>query len=182
MFIDCRGRGGPTVILDAGLGVDSGTTWALVQPPVSRFARVCRYDRGGMGRSDPRPGPHRSEQMVAELKALLAAAHVRAPYVLVGASFGGLTMELFASEHPGDVAGRLLVDAIHPDLDRRIAPLLGHAGERARRTALDRAATRPREALPARALRPRARKPPPDRRGPSTRGDRRDPAGRGRRP
>jgi hypothetical protein len=42
MSIDCRGRGEPTVVLDSGLGVDSATTWARVQPRAARFARVCR--------------------------------------------------------------------------------------------------------------------------------------------
>jgi pimeloyl-ACP methyl ester carboxylesterase len=97
---------------------------------------VCWYDRGGMGRSDPRRGPRTSERMVGELRALLTRVRVPGPYVLVGASFGGLNMQLFAAEHPRDVAGLVLVDAIHPDLDRRIARILGRAGERAREAAL----------------------------------------------
>jgi pimeloyl-ACP methyl ester carboxylesterase len=138
MYVDCRGRGAPTVLLDAGLGVDAGMTWARVQPGVARFARVCWYDRGGMGRSDPRPGPRTSARMVSELVALLAGAGIRPPYVLAGASLGGLNMQLFAARRPREVAGLVFVDAIHPDLDARIAGVLGPDDERAREIALER--------------------------------------------
>jgi pimeloyl-ACP methyl ester carboxylesterase len=74
--------------------------------------------------------------MVEELRALLAAAGIRGPYVLAGASFGGLNAQLFAAEHPRDVAGLVLVDAVHPDLDRRIARVLSPSEEGAREAAL----------------------------------------------
>jgi pimeloyl-ACP methyl ester carboxylesterase len=138
MYIECHGTGSPAVVLDAGLGVDAGTTWAQVVPRVARFTRVCWYDRGGMGRSEPRPGPRTSGRMTVELRELLTRAGVRPPYVLAGASFGGLNAQLFAAEHPHDVAGLVLVDALHPDLDRRIAKILGPDEERAREQALAR--------------------------------------------
>src|SRR5580700_510808 len=56
VHLDCRGTGSPTVLLDAGLG-DSSATWALVQPQVAKFTRVCSYDRPGLGWSDPSSGP-----------------------------------------------------------------------------------------------------------------------------
>src|SRR4051794_10188971 len=138
MFVDCRGKGSPAVVLDAGLGVDASSTWARVQPEVARFTRVCWYDRSGMGRSDERPGPRTSDRMVRELYALLGQARVPLPVVLAGASLGGLNAQLFAALHPADVAGLVLVDAIHPDLDRRIGALLGPSGEAAREAALAR--------------------------------------------
>jgi hypothetical protein len=55
MFLQCKGRGSPVVVLDSGLGVPSGTAWAGVVEQVSRFARVCRYDRPGLGSSEPAP-------------------------------------------------------------------------------------------------------------------------------
>jgi pimeloyl-ACP methyl ester carboxylesterase len=138
LFLDCRGSGPRTVVLDSGLGVDSTATWAEVRPAVARFARVCQYDRAGMGTSPPGPRPRTSQRMVDELRALLRAAGIEPPYVLVGASFGGLNAQLFASEHPREVAGVVLVDGLHPDLDRRIEPLLGRGGGAARRAALAR--------------------------------------------
>ena len=138
LFLDCRGAGPRTVVLDSGLGVDSNATWAAVRPAVARFARVCQYDRAGMGSSPPGPRPRTSQRMVDELHALLHAAEVKPPYVLVGASFGGLNAQLFASEHPREVAGVVLVDGLHPDLDRRIETILGRRASAERRKALAR--------------------------------------------
>ena len=136
MSIDCRGSGGPTVILDSGLGVDSTSTWAAVRPHVARFTRVCLYDRAGMASSEPGPRPRTIEAMTAELRGLLDAAKVEPPYVLAGASLGGMNAQYLAARHPDDVAGVVLVDSLHPDLDRRIEPLLGRRGARERRQAL----------------------------------------------
>jgi pimeloyl-ACP methyl ester carboxylesterase len=76
--------------------------------------------------------------MVDELRALLRAAGVQPPYVLVGASFGGLNAQLFASEHPREVAAVVLVDGLHPDLDRHIEAILGRRAGADRRAALAR--------------------------------------------
>jgi pimeloyl-ACP methyl ester carboxylesterase len=64
------------VVLDSGLGVPSGTAWAGVVERVSKFGRVCRYDRPGLGLSEPGPPPRTAARMVAELRALLHAARV----------------------------------------------------------------------------------------------------------
>ena len=71
--------------------------------------------------------------MTAELHALLGKAEVEPPYVLAGASLGGMNAQLFAARHPDEVAGVVLVDSLHPDLDREIEPLLGRRGARERR-------------------------------------------------
>src|SRR4051812_48700225 len=42
--IDCSGQGSPTVILESGSGGPS-VDWLMVQLEVSKFARVCSYDR-----------------------------------------------------------------------------------------------------------------------------------------
>jgi pimeloyl-ACP methyl ester carboxylesterase len=76
--------------------------------------------------------------MVSELHTLLPRAGIRPPFVLAGASLGGMNAQLYAARHPADIAGLVLVDSIHPDLDRRIAPLLGPSGEAARESALAR--------------------------------------------
>jgi pimeloyl-ACP methyl ester carboxylesterase len=122
--IDCRGSGSPTVILDGGLGVYSGT-WAGVMDDLAAAPfRVCRYDRPGLGESEAGDKPRTSERFVEELRTLLETAGEQPPYVLVGHSLGGLNVQLFAREHPGDVVGAVFVDAIHPDLDSRIGELL----------------------------------------------------------
>jgi pimeloyl-ACP methyl ester carboxylesterase len=115
LHLYCTGEGGaPTVVMDAGLG---GTVldWQRVQPGVARFARVCTYDRAGMGWSDPGAKPRTSQQIVKELHALLGNAGVEGPYVLVGHSFGGTNVQLYASRYPDEVAGMVLVDSATED-------------------------------------------------------------------
>jgi pimeloyl-ACP methyl ester carboxylesterase len=123
LFISCDGEGSPAVILDAGLG-GNYASWAAVQPDVARFTRVCSYDRAGMGRSDPGPTPRTSQQIVTELHALLSNAGVPGPYVLVGHSFGGFNVRLYASQYPDEVAGLVLVESTHEDQDERILAAL----------------------------------------------------------
>src|SRR5437773_7780752 len=93
----CTGTGEPTVILENGLG-GSGLGWSFVQPEVARFTRVCSYDRGGMGYSDPGPSPRTARRIVHELAQLLDRAGISGPLVLVGASTGGLFLRVFAYE------------------------------------------------------------------------------------
>ena len=110
----CEGEGSPVVVLDAGAG-DTLGTWDWVVPEVKKLTRVCAYDRAGLGRSDRGPVPRTSERIVAELRQLLERARVRPPYVLVGHSFGGLNVRLYAARHPDEVAGLVLVDATPED-------------------------------------------------------------------
>lgn len=110
----CRGTGGPVVVMDAGLG-GSSLDWSLVAPRLAAETRVCTYDRAGYGWSEPGPLPRTSERAVAELHTALERSGLSGPYILVGHSFGGLNMRLFASRFPGEVAGIVLVDAAHED-------------------------------------------------------------------
>ena len=110
----CQGSGHPTVVLEAGLG-DTLATWSWVQPEVARFTRGCAYDRPGLGASAPVDGPRTSDRIVEELRGLLDGAAVARPYVLVGHSFGGLNVRLFASRYPERVTGLVLVDPTHED-------------------------------------------------------------------
>jgi pimeloyl-ACP methyl ester carboxylesterase len=61
---------------------------------------------------------------VADLHTLLHVAHVPGPYVLAGHSNGGLFTLLYASTYPRQVAGLVLIDAVHPaTIKRRLAML-----------------------------------------------------------
>ena len=81
------------------------------------FARVCRYDRAGVGKSDPPLHPHRTgTALVEELHQLLAVADITGPYLLVGHSFGGYPVRLYAHHYPKEVVGMVLVDAAHEDM------------------------------------------------------------------
>jgi pimeloyl-ACP methyl ester carboxylesterase len=132
LWLECRGQGSPTVILEAGAGNDADTWDTIglapdsaqiaVLPGVAAFTRVCAYDRPGTildrehhSRSDPVPMPRTAGDIVADLHALLTAAAVPGPYVLAGHSFGGLVARLYAATYPDDVVGLILVDAAHED-------------------------------------------------------------------
>ncbi|MBP6869614.1 alpha/beta hydrolase [Candidatus Babeliales bacterium] len=108
-------EGQPTIVMDAGLGGDS-LDWSLVQPEIAKFARVITYDRAGYGWSDVSPLARTSENMVVELHTMLKNASVTGQYILVGHSFGGLNVRLFAQKYPDEVVGIVLVDASHEDI------------------------------------------------------------------
>ena len=137
LWISCTGQGSPTVTMDSGLGSSSGD-WTGVHPSVAETTRACRYDRAGLGNSERGPKPRTSEQMVKELHALLAAAKVEGPYVLVGQAEGGLNMQLFAKLYKSEVSAIVLVDAVHPDLDARYAAILTPEQEQQRHELINR--------------------------------------------
>jgi pimeloyl-ACP methyl ester carboxylesterase len=114
LHISCSGTGSPTVILEAGLANPS-SIWGWIQPEVAKSTRVCAYDRAGVGWSDPGPEPRDAQQIVRELHTLLSNAHIPGPYILVGHSYGGKYVRVYAAAYPSDVAGMVLVDAGHPD-------------------------------------------------------------------
>ncbi len=58
------------------------------------------------------PQPTTAGEAVTDLHALLRAAGEAGPYVLVGHSYGGLIVRLYASNYPEDVSGLVLVDAL----------------------------------------------------------------------
>ena len=120
LHIHCTGTGTPSVVFESGLG---GTLldWVRVQPEVARFTRACSYDRAGYGWSELGPEPRHADRIASELDRLLLNAGVPAPYVLVGHSFGGLAIRLFAArKERGPVAGLVLVDATHEHQFRRM--------------------------------------------------------------
>jgi len=116
------GGGRPTVVLETGLGAESAE-WAAVQERLALVARVCRYDRANRGASDPAPTPRTARDMVADLDRVLKAAGEPGPYVLVGHSFGGLLVRLYAHLHRERVAGLVLVDSMHEDQFDVFGPL-----------------------------------------------------------
>ena len=112
LHLNCTGEAIPsqaTVILESGLG-DFSVEWSLVQPGVSKFARVCSYDRAGDGWSELGPHPRTMHQIVYELHTLLDKAGVKAPLVLVGHSYGASLVRLYATIYRPDVVGMVLVE------------------------------------------------------------------------
>jgi pimeloyl-ACP methyl ester carboxylesterase len=129
LHLSCSGSsadGAPTVILESGLG-DPAAPWFGVETAVSSFTRVCNYDRAGTagGASDPAEGPRSAEDAVADLHALLQAADVPGPYILVGHSIGGVVARLYSHTYPDEVVGMVLVDSSHEDQNTRLEELVG---------------------------------------------------------
>lgn len=126
LYIKCSGeerKGLPVVVMDAGMG-NTSDVWSLVQSQVAQFARVCSYDRAGMGKSDREPKAHSSQDVVDDLHQLLANAGVNPPYVLVGHSLGGMNVRLYANYYPKEVVGMVLVDSTHEEENDRMLALL----------------------------------------------------------
>ena len=140
LYLECRGRGRPTVILVSGYP-NRGDVWSQLDPGVNgppvlagvaRHSRVCAYDRPNtvtpagdtlaLSRSDPVPQPRTGAALVAELHALLHAARLPGPYVMVGHSLGGLFVRLYASTYPRQVAGLVPVDATYERLRELFTP------------------------------------------------------------
>jgi pimeloyl-ACP methyl ester carboxylesterase len=133
----CRGTGSPTVLLVSGLG-NAADIWSVTTDPkneravfdeVAGFTRVCAYDRPGTIRQDDKPSPSTpveqptsAKPAAADLDALLGASGEPAPYVLVGHSFGGPIIRLYAGAHPAEVGGLVLVDALSEDLPDGLTP------------------------------------------------------------
>ena len=131
VHLSCHGSGGPTVVLEAGLGEPS-LTWSLVQPEVAAITRVCAYDRAGYAWSDPGPSPRTPAREAAELHELLAAAGERGPYVLVAHSLGANVTRLFVGRYREDVAGVVLVEPTDEEAVIRAGrPVLPIAQDRA---------------------------------------------------
>lgn len=159
LYLECAGTGSPTVVLESGIH-DSSDPWTIAEtqspasgpavfPAVAELTHVCMYDRPGTirytdpsaltTRSTPVAMPRTLPSMVSDLHALLSSAGIPGPYVLVGHSYGGMIVRLFAQTHPEEVAGLVLVDAFGPTIAQlfgsqwdRYAQLLNQPG-----TALD---------------------------------------------
>jgi pimeloyl-ACP methyl ester carboxylesterase len=105
---------GPTIVLENGLGGWS-QTWGNIVTEVSKTARTCAYDRAGYGWSELGDLPHDALSIADQLHALLHGAGEATPFVLVGASIGGLYIRMYAHRFPDDVAGLVFLDPSHED-------------------------------------------------------------------
>jgi len=114
LHLRCTGDGSPTVVIEAGASAFA-IDFALVQPEISMTTRVCSYDRAGSGWSDPRPDVETPIRVIRDLKALLDAGGEKPPFVMVGASRGGVFVRLFQAEYSADVVGVVLIDPAAED-------------------------------------------------------------------
>ena len=111
---------GPVIVFNSGYGVPT-RRWNSIKAEVSSFSKLLIYDRAGLGRSTVDSRPRHSLQNVENLRSLLQKKEVKPPYLLVGHSFGGLNVRLYASMYPEEVAGLILLDACHEDQNKLMA-------------------------------------------------------------
>jgi pimeloyl-ACP methyl ester carboxylesterase len=124
LYLDCRGRGAPTIVFESGMG-DGAAGWTAVHDALAATTRTCAYDRAGRGSSDPRDR-HTAADAADDLDAVLAAAGETSPFVVVGHSLGEVYARVFADRYREQVAGLVLVDGFSVDLEAAlIHPLLG---------------------------------------------------------
>ncbi len=136
MYLECRGSGSPTVILESGYRNDA-EIWSAplepgmttVFPQVAKFTRICAYDRPGtfldanhLSRSTAVPMPRTARDLVSDFHTLLQTAHVPGPYVFAAHSFGGIFARLYASTYPNEVVGMVLVDALSEKVKSGLTP------------------------------------------------------------
>jgi pimeloyl-ACP methyl ester carboxylesterase len=125
LHIQCDGNrkpGAPLVLLEAGAG-NSAKTWRDVFAPIAQIARVCAYDRPGLGTSQQTPQPRRPIDIITTLHALLDAAGERPPYVMAGHSWGGEIVRLYATHYASEVVGLVLIDSSHEEQVKRFAAI-----------------------------------------------------------
>lgn len=109
------GEGAPAVVFEAGIAATS-LNWRRIQTRVATLTQAVAYDRAGFGWSDVSPKRPTAGEACEQLRRALRGAGVSPPYVLVGHSFGGYVVQIFAARYPGDVTGLVLVDSItHED-------------------------------------------------------------------
>jgi pimeloyl-ACP methyl ester carboxylesterase len=105
----CDGGGGPGVVFESAIAASS-LSWSRVLPATAAFARACAYDRAGLAWSDADAGPPALGRILDDLHAVMIAAAVPLPCVLVGHSFGCLLACAFAAKQPEQIAGLVLID------------------------------------------------------------------------
>jgi pimeloyl-ACP methyl ester carboxylesterase len=96
-------------MIESGIAASS-LSWAVVQPAIAAFTRVCTYDRAGLGWSDAASCPRTFDRIVEELTTVLAHVAPDERLVLVGHSFGSFVIRAFAARYPSRVLGLVLVD------------------------------------------------------------------------
>jgi pimeloyl-ACP methyl ester carboxylesterase len=124
LYLDCRGHGGPTVVLFNGLG-EVTASWARIVPRVDATTRVCAYDRAGQGWSGDVDGAQDGVTAAIDLHTLLRVAGEHGPFVLVGHSIGGTYALTYAARYPGQVAGMVLLDSSSPEQFTKIPSYAG---------------------------------------------------------
>jgi pimeloyl-ACP methyl ester carboxylesterase len=123
LHVLCIGDGVPTVIMESS-GLGTSVSAAAVREALSHHTRVCSYDRAGLGWSDAGADEISAGDFADDLLRLLDRGSIRPPYLLVPASVGGLTAEMFARRHADRIAGMVWLDAADSGVLERVTTRL----------------------------------------------------------
>jgi pimeloyl-ACP methyl ester carboxylesterase len=119
IYARCTGQGAPTVVYFTGWAPDLTKRGVDAIRPIESVDagrhRICSYERRNTGRSETVDGTQSPEVVVADVDGVLDALGEHGPFVLLGASFGGLVSGAYEVAHPDRVVGVLLLDASIPD-------------------------------------------------------------------
>jgi len=126
--INTQGTGDLTVVFESGQG-DCSLEWFKIQPEIAKFARVCSYDRPGLGWSSPSTKIINSQEIAENLFQTLKAANTTGPYILAGHSVGGIYIRKFVQLYPNEVAGLLFIDSSHENQKYRLPEKMSEENE-----------------------------------------------------
>lgn len=100
-----------TVLFEAGSGLGADAWQAVIDAMPAGGPTLIAYDRAGMGRSDGLETPYDVHDEMLRLHAALQEMGRDRDLVLVGHSYGGYLIHLYANLYPGDLHGLVYVDA-----------------------------------------------------------------------
>jgi protein-S-isoprenylcysteine O-methyltransferase Ste14/pimeloyl-ACP methyl ester carboxylesterase len=123
LHLICIGEGEPVVMFEPS-GFGSALSSTQARERIATRSQTCSYDRMGMGWSDAGAAVISSAELARELAVLQDRAKLRQPFILVAASIGGLTAEMFARQYPERVAGLVFVDAASSEFFAPAVPSL----------------------------------------------------------
>src|ERR1700722_5411258 len=109
------GTGERAVVLEAGLN-NGAASWQRVMPLLAPHVRVVAYDRAGLGGSAAAPGLVLIDRQIDDLASVITGL-AAGPCVLAGHSWGGILVQLLAFRRPDLVAGLVLVDPGHEEME-----------------------------------------------------------------
>ena len=109
------GAGQPAVVLEAGMN-RGAASWQRVMPLLAPHVRVAAYDRARPADRTTPPGCSVIDRQVDDLASVITGL-AAGPCLLAGHSWGGILVQLLAFRRPDLVAGLVLVDPGHEEME-----------------------------------------------------------------
>lgn len=110
--VNVFGHGSPAIVIEPSFG-GSAREWQPIAEELAAVTTVVTYDRAPYGASSRARDRRTPVDISRDLHAVLEAAGVTGPLVLVGFSVGGLYVRRYAAMYPSDVSGMVLIESSH---------------------------------------------------------------------